>query len=117
MAKFAPLYLQKQLRECAAFHVMAEMYELEPMKQADQYNFLFSKYHGRAQGNVSAVHLILVGEGHYAELWWKTSSPMELSIRLPGKLTNSNGDWCTREAFSVTSLSILIASLILRFQG
>jgi hypothetical protein len=54
------------------------------MKQADQYNLLLLKYTGMAQGSVSAVHLILGGEGHYGELWWKTCSPMELSIRLPG---------------------------------
>jgi hypothetical protein len=105
MAKLAPPYLKKQLQECAAFHVLAEMYELEPMKQADQYNFLFSKYRAMAQGSVSAVGLILGGEGRHGELWWKTSSPMELSIRLPGKLTNSNGDWYTRESFSVAPLS------------
>jgi hypothetical protein len=105
MAKLASPYLQKNLQECAAFHIMAEMYELKLMKQADQYNFLFSKYHGMAQGSVSAVCLILAGEGRYAELWQKTSSPMELSIQLPGKLTNRNGGWYTREAFSVASLS------------
>jgi hypothetical protein len=48
MAKLAPLYLQKQLKACAAFHVLAEMYELEPMKQADQYNLLLLKYTGMA---------------------------------------------------------------------
>ncbi len=60
---------------------------------SDQYNFLFSKYHGTAQGSVSAVCLILTGEGGYGELYQKTSSLMELSIRLPGNLTNSTGDW------------------------
>jgi hypothetical protein len=28
MAKLAPPYLQKQLQECAAFHVLAEMFVL-----------------------------------------------------------------------------------------
>jgi hypothetical protein len=29
MAKLGPPYLQKQLKECAAFHVMAEKYKVE----------------------------------------------------------------------------------------
>jgi hypothetical protein len=67
--KLAPPYLQKQLQECAAFHALAKMYELDPMEQADQYNFLFSKYQGLTPDSVSAVCLILAGEGHYTDLW------------------------------------------------
>ena len=101
--KLASQYFQKQLQKCAAFHALATMYELEPMKQANQYNFFFSKHHGSAHSSISAVHLILAGEGCYAELWQNISSPMELSLRLSGKLTNSAGDWYTKEAFSVAS--------------
>jgi hypothetical protein len=97
--------LQKQLQECVAFPVLAEMYELDPMKQANKYNFLFSKYHGLTPDSVSTVRLILTGEGHYADLWQNTTLPMELSTRLPGKLTNSSGDWYTRDSFSIASLS------------
>ncbi len=89
--KLGPPYLQKQLRECAAFHALTKMYELHPMKQADQYNFLFLNYHSLAPAKVFTVHLILAGEEHYADLWQKTTRPMKLSIRLPGNLASSNG--------------------------
>jgi hypothetical protein len=59
MAKLSPLYLKKQHKEFSAFHVWAKMYELEPIKQMDQYNFLFLKYHGTAPGSISAAHLFL----------------------------------------------------------
>jgi hypothetical protein len=75
------------------------------MKQADQHKFLFSKYHGIEKGTVSAVQLILAGEGRYAELWQTTTAAMELSIKLPGKLTTNSSDWYTKDSFSVASLS------------
>jgi hypothetical protein len=39
------------------------MYDLDPIKWAVQYNFLFFNYHGLAPGSVSAVHPILADKG------------------------------------------------------
>ncbi|MFN9980088.1 MAG: hypothetical protein ACK53Y_09255, partial [bacterium] len=113
--KLAPPYLQKQLQECAAFHVLAEMYELEPMKQADQHKFLFSTYHGIEKGTVSAVQLILVGEGPYAELWQTTTAAMELSIKLPGKLTTNSGDWYTKHRYLILTTNWVLKYLVATF--